>query len=280
MTFPEPHGAGLSAFADRFPVIFCDVWGVLHNGVGAFRPAVEALKASRAAGATVILVTNAPRPAENVVAQLEHLGVGRDAFDRVVTSGDVMRGLLEERAGARTFHLGPERDRGLFDGIDLSFVGADEADFILCSGLFDDTTETPEDYRTMLTRFRERERTFLCANPDLVVERGGTLVYCAGALAELYGSIGGEVIYAGKPHAPIYDLGETHVMAIKGKKPPPNTVLAIGDSIRTDLKGAEARGYATLFIRQGIHAGEGAALRDKFEEAGVSPIAALDQLFW
>lgn len=280
MSIPEPRDVGLSAFADRFPIIFCDVWGVLHNGVGAFQSAVDALRGGREAGATVILVTNAPRPAENVVAQLERLGIGEDAFDRIVTSGDVMRGLLKEREGERVFHLGPERDRSLFEGIGLAFVDADEADFILCSGLFDDTTETPEDYRAMLARLSEKERTFLCANPDLVVERGGALVYCAGALAELYRSMGGQVVYAGKPHPPIYDLGEMHVKALKGYNPAPANVLAIGDSIRTDLKGAEARGYATLFIRQGIHAGEGDALQRKFNEAGVTPIAVMDQLFW
>jgi HAD superfamily hydrolase (TIGR01459 family) len=245
-----------SLIAAAYDVVLCDVWGVMHNGVHATPESGDALARFRAAGGTVVLITNAPRPREAVQHQLDHFGVRRDAYDDIVSSGDVTRAVISERAGQRVFHLGPERDRSIFVGLDVRLVPAEEADYVVCSGLFDDETETPEDYRPLLTRMRDRGLFMICANPDVVVERGDRLLYCAGAVADLYGALGGEVLYAGKPYAPIYDRALAQAVALRGAPTPPGRVLAIGDSIRTDFSGAAGFGVDFLFVTSGIHAEE------------------------
>jgi HAD superfamily hydrolase (TIGR01459 family) len=249
----------ITAFADvaaKYDVILCDVWGVLHNGVAAFAPAAEALKRARAAGTTVILVSNAPRPRDGVAQILDGLGVPRDAYDTIVTSGMVTAALLAGRAGTRFWHLGPERDIGIYDGLDLVFSGLDDAELIVCTGLFDDTVETPEDYADRLKAARARNLPFICANPDIVVERGGDLIWCAGALAEAYAELGGEVVFCGKPHLPIYKTALATAQTLRGSDTPPSRVIAIGDALRTDLAGALGVGIDCLFVAAGIHAGE------------------------
>jgi HAD superfamily hydrolase (TIGR01459 family) len=191
--------------ASAYDVLLCDVWGVVHNGVAAFAEAGDALARFRARGGTVILITNAPRPGAAVRKILDGLGVRRDAYDAITSSGDVTRGIVEAKRAERVFHLGPLRDRPIFAGLDVTFAPLETADYVVCSGLFDDTVETPESYREMLALMRERSLFMVCANPDVVVERGDTLVYCAGALADAYVALGGETLYCGKPHAPIYE---------------------------------------------------------------------------
>ena len=272
-----------------YDVLLCDLWGVVHNGLEAFPAACDALRRFRAAGGSVIFITNAPRPSGAVERILDRLKVPREAYDAIVSSGDVTRGVVESRLSQRLFHLGPQRDLPIFAGLKVSFAPVETADYVVCSGLFDDTRETPDDYRELLAAMRGRGLFMVCANPDIVVERGETLVWCAGALADAYAEIGGEVLYCGKPHAPIYEAALGQAARVRGGTPPPlNRVLAIGDSIRTDLTGAAMFGIDCLFIVSAIHAGDfrepGALdpseLQRMFGAAGVTPKAVMQKLQW
>ncbi len=274
--------------ARDYDVLLCDVWGVVHNGVAAFAQACDALERFRAKGGTVILITNAPRPGAAVQRLLDRLGVPRDAYDAIMTSGDVTRGVVEARPSKRVFHLGPQRDLSIFAGLDIVFAPAETADYTVCSGLFDDTRETPEDYHELFAAMRARSLFMVCANPDIVVERGDELIYCAGALADGYAALGGEVLYCGKPHAPIYTAALGKAAVLRGVDPELRRVLAIGDSIRTDLKGAASFGLDCLFVISGIHA-EDFGGRDALDlsgldamlvGAGVMPRAATRRLAW
>ena len=244
-----------SPLASRYDVLLCDVWGVVHNGIAAFPEAGDALARFRAGGGTVIFITNAPYPADAVQRFLDRLGVRGDSYDAITSSGAVTRGLVEARLAERVFHLGPPRDRPIFAGLDVTFAPVETADYVVCTGLFDDTVETPESYPEMLALMRRRSLLVVCANPDVVVERGDTLVYCAGALADAYVALGGEALYCGKPHAPIYEAALNQAAAFRGDKMPPLArVLAIGDSVRTDLAGAASFGLDFLFVISGLHA--------------------------
>ncbi len=281
-----PHFATL---ARGYDVALCDVWGVVHNGAAATSEACDALARFRKQGGTVVLITNAPRPGEIVArTTLDRLGVPRAAYDGIVSSGDVSRALIAARAGAPVFHIGPERDLGLFDGLDAPLAPLEEADYTVCSGLIDDTVETPQDYQELISRMRARSLAMICANPDVVVERGDQLVYCAGAIADLYAAAGGDVVFAGKPYRPIYEQALALAEATRGKRAEHHRVLAIGDSVRTDVKGAAAFGIDCLFVIAGIHAEElggrtdpdAAALAGIFAAAGVIPKAVMRHLSW
>jgi HAD superfamily hydrolase (TIGR01459 family) len=243
----------LDDIVGRYGAIFCDVWGVLHNGETAFSAAAAALSAARARGVAVILITNAPRPHPGVIAQLAAIGVPADAWDRVVTSGDVTRELIAE-GPRRIFHLGPDRDLTIYDGLDVEIVEEFEADAVVSTGFFDDETETPEDYADMLRRFRSRDLPFICANPDIVVERGDRLIWCAGALGRDYAQLGGRTLISGKPHRPIYEAASAAAAEVLGRPVPAAEVLAIGDGILTDVKGAAMYGIDVLYVSAGIHA--------------------------
>jgi HAD superfamily hydrolase (TIGR01459 family) len=254
--------AGLGEIADRYDAILCDVWGVLHNGQQSFRPASDALVAFRRRGGAVVLLTNAPRPSRPIREQVLALGVSPDAFDAVVTSGDVTVALIAERAARPVHHIGPPRDLSLFEaaeariGIKPALASLERADYVLCTGLFDDDVETPEDYEDRLLAMAARGLPFICANPDLVVHRGSTLIYCAGALARRYEELGGKTIYAGKPYAPIYRAAIGVAETALGRPVEPARTLAIGDALRTDVAGALRQGLDALFISAGIHHGE------------------------
>jgi HAD superfamily hydrolase (TIGR01459 family) len=242
----------------------------------------------RAGGATVVFITKAPRASEGAARQLERLHVPRETYDAMVSSGDVTRSVIEERRGKTLFHLGPERDHSIFSGLDVHFAPLETADYVICSGLEDDDTETPEDYRERLEAMLKRKLFMVCGNPDVVVERGDRLVYCAGAIADLYATMGGEVLYAGKPYRPIYDMALAKAEAAAGRKIARERVLAIGDSVRTDLKGAHTVGVDCLFVTSGIHAEElggrerpdSAALKGVFATAGELPKAVMRHLVW
>lgn len=241
--------------SDRYPVWLCDVWGVVHDGVANFPEACDALGRHRGRGGIVILLTNAPRPREDVVRQLTGLGVGEDRYDRVVTSGDVTRALVGRHAGSSVYHLGPHRDLGLLRGLTVTMTGLDEADAVVCTGLFDDTVETPDDYAPLLARMRERELEMICANPDKQVRRGNTLVFCAGAIAERYEAMGGRVAMAGKPFAPMYELARDEAARCLGYAPEKSQMLAIGDGPETDIAGAAAFGIDAVLIAHGVSHG-------------------------
>jgi HAD superfamily hydrolase (TIGR01459 family) len=237
-------------------VILSDIWGVVHNGLEAFPEACEALHTYRQQGGTVILITNAPRPAGSVQRQLRKLGVADDTYDAIVSSGDLTRHFVADHPGEKMFWLGPERDSSIHRGLDAVLAPLEQADYIVCTGLFDDETESAEDYRAMMLQARERKLALVCANPDIVVERGDRLIYCAGAIAELYRELGGEVTFYGKPHRPIYERAMQLAAEQRGHKAELSRVLAIGDSVRTDLAGAHGFGIDCLFVTRGIHSEE------------------------
>lgn len=261
--------------------LICDIWGVLHNGATAFTAACDALKHFRNEHGRVVLLTNAPRPAKDLEEQFRRFGVPLDCFDAIVTSGAAARDDLARRTGNGRFsmlHLGPERDSNIFAGLDIDLSDVAQAKIVLCTGLYHDDTETPDDYRGMLNAMQTRGLVMLCANPDLVVQRGGKLVFCAGALAQAYEKIGGSVVYYGKPHRPIYD-------AVLSELSDARRLLAIGDGLNTDIEGANAMGIDALFIADGIH-GEDVAeftarhMAELFAEAGVHARAAMRALVW
>jgi HAD superfamily hydrolase (TIGR01459 family) len=235
-------------------VLLSDIWGVVHNGLVAFPQACHALRSFRAQGGTVILITNAPRPAASVQRQLRKLRIADDTYDAIVSSGDLTRHYVADHPGQRMFWIGPERDYSIYHGLDAVLAPLQEADYIVCTGLFDDETESAENYRAMMLQARERKLTLVCANPDVVVERGDRLIYCAGAIADLYLELGGEVIFYGKPHRPIYERAIALAEGRRGRAVELNRVLAIGDSVRTDLAGAHGFGVDCLFVTRGIHA--------------------------
>lgn len=280
---------GLGAIAPDYRGILSDVWGVLHNGVAAFPAAHEALTRFRQEQrGTVVLITNAPRPSEPIHEQLAVLGVPRHAYDDIVTSGDVTRHLLASSSERKCFHIGPERDLSLYDGTGLEIVSEADANLISCTGLFDDETETPDDYRDQLQALAARGLLMVCANPDIVVERGDKLIWCAGALARLYEDLGGRVTQPGKPHKPIYDAALDRLQQIQGADFDRSKVLAIGDGLPTDIRGADAQNLDVLFITGGIHASDfgpvetpdEALIRRRLAEEGYSARAALPRLNW
>jgi len=273
----------IAPLAPSYDAWLCDVWGVMHNGIEAFASAVEACRRFRDRGGTVLLLSNAPRPASAVAVQIDRYGVPRDAYDGILTSGDLTRKLIGERAHLRLFHLGPERDKPLFDGLDLKFVGPENADLVICSGLLNDDVETPADYTSMLEPLARRGVPMICANPDLNVERGSRIVYCAGSLAAEYERLGGSVTYAGKPHRPIYDMAFEKLAELRGEPVARERVLAVGDGLRTDIRGAANAGIDSVFIASAIHVtGEldAVTVEQLFSGCETRPVAALPALAW
>jgi HAD superfamily hydrolase (TIGR01459 family) len=266
-------------------VVLSDIWGVVHNGLAAFPEACDALYRFRAQGGVVILITNAPRPADSVQRQLRKLNIRDETYDAIVSSGDLTRHFVADRPGQKLFWIGPERDYSIHRGLDAALAPLERADYIVCSGLFDDETESAENYRAMLLQARERKLTLVCANPDIVVERGDRLIYCAGAIAELYLELGGEVIFYGKPHRPIYERAIALAAERRGRSVQLDRVLAIGDSVRTDLAGAHGFGIDCLFVTRGIHAEEFEGI-DQLDPASVRelfghpPRALMRELRW
>jgi HAD superfamily hydrolase (TIGR01459 family) len=288
MTAAQAEIPVLSSIAEigvKYKVWLVDIWGVMHDGLRAHKSAVEATKAFREQGGIVILLSNSPRPSRELKAQLLALGVPDDAYDATVTSGDLTRYELEKRTGARVFHLGPARDLPIFTGLKLSLTEPEQAQIIVCTGLFDDETETSEDYDPLLKSLAARGLPMICANPDRMVERGKQLIYCAGALADRYAAGGGSVIYAGKPYAPIYALAFEAANRVSGRDIAPEEVLAIGDGIMTDMDGAAGVGLDAVFIASGLHLDnrddgiDRAAVAKLFAERK-PPLAALDKLAW
>lgn len=273
--------------------ILCDVWGVLYNGVHPFARACEALHLFREmTGGSVVLLTNAPRPADKVAAQLTEIGVPKSAYDAILTSGDVTLTLLEQcahRCQTRSvLHLGPLRDLPLLERANLRPTVPSQAGFIVCTGLVDDRSETPEAYEAQLRLLAKEKLLMVCANPDLQVARDGCLIWCAGALAQRYTELGGEVLMAGKPHTPIYTLAHAKMTELLGEEVSPSEILAIGDGLETDIRGAHTHGFPALLITGGIHAAEFGGnltpdtkrILDILSRKSLSVRAALPSLFW
>jgi len=294
MTLATPKIPVISSIKDigsRYRAWLVDIWGVMHNGHRPYPRAVAATKSFRQTGGIVVLLSNSPRPSPGVQEQLRRIGVPDDAYDATVTSGDLTRHELGKHNGARIFHLGPERDLPIFDGIAVRLGSPQDAELVVCSGLFDDETEAPEDYLGMLGELAAQKLPMICANPDHLVERGDRLVYCAGALAALYEKLGGSVVYAGKPHAPIYKLALETVGQLAGGSVAKDQVLAIGDGINTDIAGAASLGIDAVFVASGLHVpsapggetGEnldGLDLAELFAHAKRRPLGAMRALNW
>lgn len=252
----------LSEISDNYDALFCDLWGCLHNGVTPYPAAVQALLDFRAKGGKVILVTNSPRPQKGVALQLDAMGVPRDAWDAIASSGDAAQyAMLTGDVGKRVYHIGAPKDEVFFNTFDADMaelaatagvtrVALDEADGVVCTGLRDDTTETPEDYRAELAAAQARGLKFLCANPDIIVDVGERRQYCAGALALAYEEIGGTSLYYGKPHHPIYTLARRRLGLSDAR------ILCIGDGPATDALGGQNEGLDTLFVTGGLAAAE------------------------
>jgi HAD superfamily hydrolase (TIGR01459 family) len=275
----------LSDLVDGVEVILSDIWGVVHNGLESFPEACAALHTYRQRGGTVILITNAPRPADSVQRQLRKLGVADETYDAIVSSGDLTRNFVADHPGKKIFWIGPERDSSIHRGLDAVMAPLEQADYIICTGLFDDETESAEDYRAMMLQARDHKLPLICANPDIVVERGDRLIYCAGAIAELYRELGGEAIFYGKPHRPIYERAMALATERRGRPTSLDRVLAIGDSVRTDLTGALGFGIDCLFLTRGIHSEEFEGI-DQLDPASVKelfghpPRALMRELRW
>lgn len=259
----------------------CDIWGVLHNGKSAFEGAKAATAAFRKSGGIVVLVSNAPRPASVVAKHLQTFGITEASYDAIVTSGDVTRSMMQARKPVPFLHVGPDRDHGIFAGLDWPETDAANAELLLCSGLEDDQLEQPDNYRDLFVDLVGRGIPMICANPDIKVERGHEVIYCAGALAELYASLGGDVTYAGKPHKPVYDTALAAIAKLAGREIARDRVLAIGDGINTDIRGAAGAGIPSLFIASAIHV-DGPLSRAKldalFAPLPFRPAAAMDAL--
>jgi HAD superfamily hydrolase (TIGR01459 family) len=277
---------GLGEIAQRYDALLCDVWGVLHDGAHAHEAAIHALSEFRAQRGPVILLSNAPRPAEDVEQQFTRLRVPQDCYDLVLTSGMLAREDVARRSSGKelaVFHIGTKSDLGVIAGLPVKLVDADEAEIVVCIGLRDDRTETPEDYRNTLTALRARNLTLLCANPDIVVKRGPQLVYCAGALARIYAELGGKVVYYGKPYLPIYESAIARLRSFTKRET--MRVLALGDGLQTDIRGANGAGLDAVFIADGIHGEEipqltPEAMANFFARSGVAANGVMRRLVW
>lgn len=274
---------------ERYDVLLCDIWGVLHSGGDVHAEAAEALLRFRRRGGTVILVSNAPMAASAVGQLLDAKKLDRAAWDSIVCSGEIALAHIGERGWRRLLRIGPpNRDASFFDRLPGPDAPLDAAEAIACTGLVDDRNETAEDYRALLTRAAARNLPLVCANPDLVVEVRGLMLPCAGTLGALYESLRGEVFWAGKPHPSAYEAALRAAAARRDTPISRAKVLAIGDAVRTDLAAAAGAGVDALFVTSGIHRADvmsgGAIATDRLHrllaQAGIPARAAIPALCW
>lgn len=284
---PSARIAPLSELLDRYDGLLCDIWGVLHNGDAAFSDAVDALCRARAFGRFVILITNAPRLSKDIYPQLARLGVPPESFDSIITSGDVTAQLIAKQPDAPLFHFGPERDNSILEGLTNPIVDHSDAKLCLLTGPLDDTIETTDIYHDLLEQMHENAVEMVCANPDLVVRSGNRMVICAGSIAQRYAHLGGKVSFAGKPEPAIYEEALRRAASLTGRDIPKSRLLAIGDGLATDIKGAADNGFDAYFIVGGIHASEfdelnaqEAVNRIKTKFLGLNLVGVSDRLSW
>jgi HAD superfamily hydrolase (TIGR01459 family) len=280
--------SSLSQLAPSYDAILSDVWGVVHNGVTAHPEAVDALRRYRAAGGRVVLITNAPRAAQPIIAMLDAMGVPRDMYDGVVSSGDVTRVMIAPYRGKVIHHVGPPSvDDSLYEGLGIIRGPAEEAVAVVVTDL-DTDDDTPELYKDRIKVWLKRQLPLICANPDRVVEHGGRIIYCGGALADLYEASGGRIKMAGKPYRPIYDDALKLAEGAAGRSLDRAKILAIGDSVRTDAIGAANAGLDLLFITGSIHAAEldafgspdPEAIRNLVAPSGAHLVGSMPRLGW
>lgn len=256
MTSPARALAGFSEIAGNYDAVLCDLWGVAHNGIAAYPSAVDALVQYRKAGGKVVFITNAPRPSPPIVTLIDRLGVVREAYDDIVSSGDATRSMIAEYSGKVIHHVGPPtEDDSLYEGLNVTRGPAEEAEVVVVTDL-DTDDDTPDMYNARVDLWLKRGLPMICANPDRVVEHGDRLIYCGGALGDLYEARGGKVRMAGKPYRPIYNEALRLAEQAVGRKLDKSRIIAIGDAIRTDAMGASQFGVDLLFVTGSIHAGE------------------------
>lgn len=272
--------SGLGSIADNYDALLVDIWGVIHNGRESFDEAVVALERFRSERGPVVLISNSPRPSVAIPAQFDEVGVPQTIYDAIVTSGDATIDELARRAPGPVYKLGPDRDDPLYADLALNFTDLEHAAFISCTGLFDDENESPDDYVDLLSQARELNIPMVCANPDVRAKRGDKLIYCGGALAESYANMGGEVIYAGKPHKAIYRLSRAWLKEVAGYEVETSRVLAIGDNIHTDLLGAQNENYDCLFVADGVHDANTAQVNALLGKHGIFVKYMLSSLRW
>ena len=270
--------SGLGQVAEQYEAVFCDIWGVIHNGRDAYYEACDALERFRE-HAPVVLITNIPRPSVGVPDSFRQIGVPGEFYDAIVTSGDAVIDSLARRAPGPAFKIGPERDDTLYAGLELNFTDLDSAAFITCTGMYDDN-EHPDDYAELLGEARERNLPMICANPDMKVKLRDKIIWCGGKLAQNYEEMGGEVIYGGKPHAPIYRLCRAWLDEVMGHIPSPEKILCIGDNIFTDLVGAQREGMDCLFIQDGLHGATEYKFKSLMIEHGITARYIAPKLSW
>ena len=284
---PSARIAPLSELLDPYDGLLCDIWGVVHNGDAAFSDAVDALCRARAFGRFVILITNAPRLSKDIYPQLARLGVPPESFDSIITSGDVTAQLIAKQPDAPLFHFGPERDNSILEGLTNPIVDHSDAKLCLLTGPLDDTIETTDIYHDLLEQMHENAVEMICANPDLVVRSGNRMVICAGSIAQRYAHLGGKVSFAGKPEPAIYEEALRRAASLTGRDIPKSRLLAIGDGLATDIKGAADNGFDAYFIVGGIHASvfdelnaQEAVNRIKTKFLGLNLVRVSDRLSW
>jgi len=270
--------SGLSELADRYDIILSDIWGVIHNGREHFPEPCAALARWGAERGPVVLISNAPRPASDVIPQLDGLGVPRETYGAVVTSGDTTRHILQTYGEGPAWRIGPDRDGPLYEGLPLRFAPLAEARLIALTGPDDDEVEGPEDYRERLAQAAARKLPMVCANPDIVVQRGDRLIWCGGALAALYETLGGPVRMAGKPHAPIYAAAIEEAHRLLGRPVDRRRILCVGDGVVTDIRGANDHGLDVLFIASGIHGDAAKGSDGRLSAAGVAALLEPEQV--
>jgi len=282
----------LADIAMQYDTLLVDLWGCVHNGVTAYDEAVAALKGFRQGGGTVVLLTNAPRSRHEVAKQLKRLNVPEDAYDSIATSGDSARAAMFNGAvGTKVWFMGQPFDESFFeemelikDPVDIERVELEEAEGIVCCGPFDPMAD-PAVNRPQFLYAKQMGLKLLCANPDIVVDRGETREWCAGALAQLYTEMGGESLYFGKPHPPIYDLARRRLASLEVEYDA-SRILAIGDGAHTDIDGAMGEDIDSLFISGGLAASEtktshqpdAEALKSYLEKENISPTYTIGQL--
>jgi HAD superfamily hydrolase (TIGR01459 family) len=272
----------LGAIAANYDALLCDAWGVIHDGASLAPGAAKAMTAFRRECGPLVILTNAPRPSSVIPPQLDRLGLPREAYDAIVTSGDATRREIQKRLPAPAYRIGPKKDDALFDGLPIDFCPLEDARFIICTGLVDDQKEGPEEYRGLLQAAAARGLEMICANPDIVVNWGGRLIWCAGALAEIYAELGGAVIYGGKPYPPIYDLARRTIDSLRKGSEGLARILVIGDGLKTDILGANKMGYDAVLVTGagGVFSSDGRSLRARLDEAGVHVIGVMEALEW
>jgi HAD superfamily hydrolase (TIGR01459 family) len=280
--------SGLAEIAGDYDALLCDVWGVVHNGVAAHPTAVEALLAYRRNGGRVVLITNAPRPAAPLIAMLDGMGVPREIFDALISSGDTTRVMIAPYRGRVVHHFGPPLvDDALYEGLGVIRGPASEAEVVVVTDMPDDD-DTPDMYADEIAFWLSRKLPMICANPDKLVEHGDKMVYCGGAMADIYAQQGGEVRMAGKPYRPIYEEAKKLADSAAGRVIDQKRLLCIGDSVRTDATGAGTFGADLLFITGSIHAGDlgafdapdPAAVRALVAPTGAHLIGFMPRLAW